>query len=120
MIYFLIGLFLLLTVVEIWWLLRRLSRSPRTAMARILAARGAARCVAAAHFLRGWAARPDPDQAALAAAWEQIELPLLQALPDCPPDFKIELVTALDEAVKACANREVAKRINTLRNSLLA
>jgi hypothetical protein len=116
--YFIIGLFLALTLVEIWWLLRRLSRSPRTATARILAAQGAARCVAAAKFLRDWTARP--DQAALALAWERIELPLLQALPDCPPDYKIELVTALDEAVKACANREVAKRINTLRNSLIA
>ena len=115
--FFFIGLFLVMTAVEVLWILRR-RRNPRTATARILNAQGAARCVAAARFLRGWAARP--DQAALVLAWDAIELPLLQALPDCPPDFKIELVDALDEAVKACTNREVAKRINTLRNSLIA
>jgi hypothetical protein len=88
------------------------------AVQRVLAANGAARCVAALGLLCALGDRG--DQTAIAAAWERIEMPLLQALPDCPPDAKIELVAALDECAKACRDRELAKRLITMRNSLIA
>jgi len=43
----------------------------------------------------------------------------VEALPDCPPDLKPALITALEAVAQATANRDTAKRIMTARNSLL-
>ena len=107
---------LVLAGLFIAWL-RRARINQKSAIERILVANGAARCVEAARTLRTLAT--SNDQAAIAGIWDGIELPLLQALPDCPPDYKIELINALDACAKACSNREVTKRIMTLRNSLI-
>jgi hypothetical protein len=107
---------LVLAALFIIWL-RRARINQKSAIERILVANGAARCVEAARTLRTLAT--SNDQAAIAGIWDGIELPLLQALPDCPPDYKIELINALDACAKACSNREVTKRIMTLRNSLI-
>ncbi len=107
-----------LTGLLITWLR---TRSGTTAAIRhgteeVLLANGAARCVAAARLLRALTGRSGE----LPTAWDQIELPLLQALPDCPPDYKIELINALDSAAKSTGHRETSRRILTLRNSMLA
>jgi len=88
----------------------------RDALREVLAHNGAGRCLAAIPLLRTLAA--DGDQRAIAAAWEELELPLVQALPDCPPDAKPELVVVLDACAQACSNRELTKRIMTLRRSI--
>jgi hypothetical protein len=108
---------LVLAVMLIYWL-RRPRIDQRGAIERVLAANGAARCVEAARTLRALAA--GSDQGAIAGIWEGIELPLLQALPDCPPDYKVELINALDACAKACTARDLAKRIMTMRNSLIS
>jgi hypothetical protein len=107
-----------LAIVAVAWLRDRDRRGRRDGIERVLAAVGPGRCVEAARLLRRLAERR--DQAAIAAAWEPIELPLLQALPDCPPDYKVELISALDDCAKACRDRELAKRLVTMRNSLIA
>ncbi len=89
----------------------------QSAVQRVLAANGAARCLEALRLLRALAGRG--DQAAIAVAWERIEMPLLQALPDCPPDEKNELIASLDDCAKLCRDRELAKRLITMRNSLV-
>jgi hypothetical protein len=83
----------------------------------VLATHGAVRCLKAAQLLRAMARKG--DQQAMLATWERLELPLLQALPDCPPDAKPGLMQALDELAKASTNRELAKRVMTLRNGLM-
>jgi hypothetical protein len=88
----------------------------RDAIREVLAHNGAGRCLAAIPLLRTLAA--GGDQQAIAAAWEALELPLVQALPDCPPDAKPELVVVLDACAQACSNRELTKRIMTLRRSI--
>lgn len=103
----------------IWWLRKRLQPGAgATAVEDVLAAQGTARCIAASRLFRGLAARR--DERAIARVWEAVELPVVQALPDCPPDYKIELINALDALANACATRELAKRIMAMRNSLLA
>jgi hypothetical protein len=88
----------------------------RDALRAVIAHNGAGRCLAAIPLLRTLAA--NGDQRAIAAAWEELELPLVQALPDCPPDAKPELVVVLDACAQACSNRELTKRIMTLRRSI--
>lgn len=101
------------------WLRRRPHRGAgRGDLERLLATHGAGRCVEAARLLRRLAERD--DSAAIAHAWEAIELPLLQAVPDCPPDYKVELINALDACARACRVVEVSRRLMTMRNSLLA
>ncbi len=107
---------LVLAGILIAWL-RRSRINQKNAIERILTANGAARCVEAARTLRTLAT--GNDQAAIIGIWEGMELPLLQALPDCPPDYKVELINALDACAKACSHREVTKRIMTMRNSLI-
>ena len=80
----------------------------------VLSARGAMRCQAAADLLAQLHRQDD-----IAACWEQIEIPLLEALPDCPPPFKAELIAVLDACASRCTKRELAKRIVTMRNALL-
>ena len=104
--------------VVLW--LRRRARpgASRADLERLLSTHGAARCVEAARLLRRLTERG--DSAAIAQAWETIELPLLQAIPDCPPDYKVELINALDASARACRVVESARRIMTMRNALLA
>jgi hypothetical protein len=59
------------------------------------------------------------DSTRIAAVWEEIELPLLQILPDCPPDSKGPLIDALDAAALVCRNRDTAKGMMTLRDSMM-
>lgn len=82
---------------------------------RLLTATGPARCLLAVEVLQALAGRG----AAIPAAWERIELPLLRDLPDCPPDAKPELVRVLEDCCAACRNRDVARRIMVLRDSLV-
>lgn len=103
-----------------WRMLRRRRRAGGGGGARaaaVLAAHGPARCTAALELLRRLARRG--DQRAIAAALDAVEMPLLQAIPDCPPPLKPELVDALDACARLCANRALAKRLVDLRNALL-
>lgn len=81
----------------------------------MLAAHGAARCLAALELLPWLTAHPEQ----IVAAWERCELPLVQALPDCPPASKAPLLRALENCSAACRNRDVARRIMVLRDSLV-
>jgi hypothetical protein len=65
--------------------------------------------------LRALAQRPD----AIPGAWEAIEIPLIQALPDCPPAAKADLMRALEDCATACRQRETARRIMLVRDSLV-
>jgi hypothetical protein len=106
-----------LTVLAVMLAKGRLGRRDWTARCEeVLTSHGAARCVIAARLLRDLTARSGRE---LADAWTRIEMPLLQALPDCPPDWKVELINALDAAAKA-APRDTARAIMTMRNSLIA
>jgi hypothetical protein len=89
----------------------------RAAVQQVLGAVGPARCLAAIRVLNDL--KDEANQRATTAVWDAIELPLLQALPDCPPDAKPVLMNALDALAKATANRELAKRVMTLRNGLM-
>ena len=86
-------------------------------LARLIQARGAARCLVAIGTLR-WLTGGDP--AGIPDAWERIELPLVQDLPDCPPDAKAPLLRALEDCAAACRHRETARRIMLVRDSLRA
>ncbi len=107
-------------ILLIVWLRRRTMPSVQVedAVARVLAAHGPARCLEATRLLRSLAERGPVER--ISPTWDAIELPLLQALPDCPPDYKIELINALDAAARACRQVETARAIMTMRNSLVA
>ena len=85
-------------------------------LTRLIQARGAARCLLAIEVVR----RLTGDPAGIPAAWERIELPLVQDLPDCPPDAKAPLLRALEDCAAACRHRETARRIMLVRDSLRA
>src|ERR1043165_8189302 len=106
-------------VVEIFLVMRVVRKQDvgRTAVQKVLGAVGPARCLAAIRVLNDL--KDEANHDATAAVWAAIELPLLQALPDCPPDAKPVLMNALDALAKATANRELAKRVMTLRNGLM-
>jgi hypothetical protein len=90
-------------------------RRVRASAERVVAAHGPRRCQHALDLLRELAHAPQE----LPEAWNRIELPLVEALPDCPPDTKPELIRALDAAARGCAHRDTAKRLTTVRNSLV-
>ncbi len=99
----------------LFWSSRR--HQAESLIASFLGATGPRRCILAPALLRRLAS----DAAdARQQSWEQIEIPLLQAIPDCPPALKGELVDALDTLARASTNRTLAKRINDLRNSVMA
>ena len=81
----------------------------------LLALRGPARCQAGVAALTAMAT----DPSGIPAEWERLELPLIQDLPDCPPATKAPLRRALEDCAGACRNREVARRIMVVRDSLL-
>ena len=81
----------------------------------LLVLQGPARCQAAVSALLALTT----DPAAIPTEWERIELPLIHDLPDCPPTTKAPLRRALEDCAGACRNREVARRIMVVRDSLL-
>src|SRR3954466_15254504 len=105
-----------------WWR----SRSPRAPRVRrgrpvplgpVLGSAGPARCAAAANVLDALAAVGDSEQ--IVDAWERLEGPLLESLPDCPPQLKPRLADALAACANACANRATSQALMTVRNSLI-
>jgi hypothetical protein len=113
------GLLVVAVAATIFWAwLRRGGGPARAGVAQVLAAVGPARCQCATGLLRRLAARGDARS--IASSLDAIELPLLQAIPDCPPPLKPELVDALDACAACTANRAVAKRLVDLRNALLS
>jgi hypothetical protein len=106
-------------IVAVFLVMRVLRKQDvsRGAVQKVLGAVGPARCLAAVRVINEL--KDEANQRATTAVWDAIELPLLQALPDCPPDAKPMLLNALDALAKATANRELAKRVMTLRNGLM-
>lgn len=91
---------------------RRAPAAP--AVERFMAARGAARCAEAVRVVRQLCETPNN----IPALWERIELPLVQDLPDCPPDTKRALITALEDCSTVCRHRDTARRLMIVRDSL--
>jgi flagellar biosynthesis component FlhA len=81
------------------------------------AARGAVRCMMAREAFEQLS--DSGNNATIIPLWNALEMPLLQALPDCPPQIKEPLANALSECAKRVTNRDVAKRMMTMRNSLI-
>jgi hypothetical protein len=75
---------------------------------------GAARCRAAIPLLANAIRHPN----AIPTFWEQVELPLVEAIPDCAPSDKVALVAACEALAQATRNRDIARRIMAVRNSL--
>lgn len=114
-----LGLALVVTAAR-WWGWPRLPRRSRDGarLARsVCATHGARRCVKAMELLETLVEAE--DGAAVAAAWGVLELPLLEALPDCPPDLKFRLITACEAAAGITAHRDTAKGLMAVRNSLV-
>ncbi|TVR09784.1 MAG: hypothetical protein EA401_12645 [Planctomycetota bacterium] len=78
---------------------------------------GPRRCELAAGVLRHLK-RVDPPQRRQ-EIWDHIEMPLLEALPDCPPELKPILINRLDELYRSLKHRDYQRRIMTMRNSLV-
>jgi hypothetical protein len=96
-------------------LLRRpVGPSPSDILA-ILQLRGSARCLAIIRMLSKARTQSTP---AILALWHQIEMPLLEVLPDCPPAAKNDLRQALEDCSAACADRDAARSIMTMRDAL--
>jgi hypothetical protein len=89
----------------------------RSDLTLVNAAVGPRRIAAATAVLEGLARRCDSE--AIAGTWHELEGPLLEALPDCPPEAKVDLAAALASCAEACANRESAQGMMLIRNSLL-
>jgi hypothetical protein len=82
----------------------------------VLMTQGPARCLQAIRVLRHLAYRGSTVE--LEMAWERIELALVQAIPDCPPDQKAALRDALEACSQACRRRDISRRMMDVRNSL--
>ncbi|MBA2479312.1 MAG: hypothetical protein H0V44_01520 [Planctomycetes bacterium] len=96
---------------------RRRSRTAASGIEDALAAHGAMRCIAIEGVLARLATRGgSPD---IVAAWARLERPLLEALPDCPPDLKAPLAWTLERCAQACSNRAIAQSLMTVRNGLM-
>ncbi len=98
------------------WPVRRGKDGTRLART-VCAAHGAQRCIKAMELLEALVEAEDGH--AVAAAWGELELPLLEALPDCPPDLKFRLITACETAAAITAHRETAKGLMAVRNALV-
>ncbi len=107
-------------MLAIIWLrsLQQRNGATRDRVERVLSAIGAARCIESVRLMSDLVQRGAGVE--LIGAWERIEMPLLQAIPDCPPDYKVELINALDAAARICPRRETSASMLTMRNSLLA
>ena len=118
-IYFLIALAVLLAAL---FGLARLARTAAGAAFAsecedFLTATGPKRCELSIGLLRHLQ-RVKPEQE-IHRIWDEIELPLVEAIPDCPPELKPVLIKRLDALYKICRNRSYQQRIMTLRNSLV-
>ena len=99
------------------WMMRRVA-NPRSHEARAREVAdfvGPRRLREASTLLRQAARR---GEAWIAPVWEVLELPLVEAIPDCPPPTRLELVAVLEACHERCRNRELQKRLMTFRNSL--
>ncbi len=96
------------------------ARAPRAARVQtvaVLRARGATRIQAALALFRLLALAGDERR--IERAWEEVEIPLIEVLPDCPPQLKQPLALTLDDLHGCCRKRELQHRIMDVRNSLL-
>jgi len=104
----------------IWWAAKlRSGPSPQVLeerLAQALKAHGAARCEAAIELLHGLARRGDPEL--IESMWDRLELPLLEAVPDCPPGSKSSLMQSLETCHGRIRKRELQRRLMDMRNSL--
>jgi hypothetical protein len=91
-------------------------RARHVALETVLAEVGSRRCLAATAALEGLA---EQDSETIAETWTRLEGPLLEALPDCPPEDKPRLAEALAECAERCSRRASARSMMLLRNSLL-
>jgi hypothetical protein len=107
-------------VIAIMLVMRLAKRSTMidSTVQRIVSAQGAMRCLLATQLFEQLAKRGNNSN--IVELWEKVEMPLLQAIPDCPPDQKTPLANAITDAAKQVTNREIAKRMMTLRNGILA
>ena len=96
---------------------RRSDVAVKGLMRRALEANGAGRCIAALAVLRQLRDLSAPET--VAGAWDVLELPLLDALPDCPPDYKTPMREALEDVAKRCAKRDIAQRMMVMRDALM-
>lgn len=102
-----------LAALVLWWRAGRRRRE----IDRVLRSIGSRRCAEALAMMRRLADRG--STAEIVAIWDRVELPLIEAVPDCPPLIKGELIAALDACALACRHVETARRINTVRNSMV-
>ncbi len=78
---------------------------------------GPRRCARAAEVLELLA---EEDSPTIAATWTRLEGPLLEAMPDCPPELKVRLGELLTACAERCSARSSARGMMALRNALLA
>lgn len=100
-----------------WHGLRRPQTDGRRLAQAVCATHGAIRCLRAMEMLENLAHVGDGE--AVVAAWTILELPLVAALPDCPPDQKFRLIAACEAAAGVTTHRETAKGLMAVRNSLV-
>ncbi len=50
--------------------------------------------------------------------WELLEIPLLEVLPDCPPDERTVLIARLNALYEATAHRALQKQVMDMRRKL--
>lgn len=87
-------------------------------LAACLEAGGAARCLTARDLLDGLARRGDGQL--IEAVWERLELPLLEAVPDCPPAARPALIDVLERCHRCTTRRTLQRRLIDMRNGLAA
>lgn len=97
----------------------RLRRPDRIGWEVVMKTHGAARCRLVVQIIHNQFLVGTFDEHRCAEYWNHIELPLVEALPDCPPDLKPVMREACDAFVQRVRNREFAKRIMAVRNSLI-
>ncbi len=112
-----VGVAILAVVVLAGWQ-GRIRSGGGASLDAVLATHGPARCLAAIRLLSHLATSTSQER--LPAVIEALELPLLQALPDCPPAAKPALAEALEACARGTTHRDAAKRLMTLRNALLS
>ena len=83
----------------------------------VLAVAGPARCERAVELFRRIVERRSARQ--LHRAFEALELPLVEVLPDCPRELQEELRRTLEACWDVTRHRGYQKRIMDLRRSLI-
>jgi hypothetical protein len=103
----------------LWWRERKKPGfGDEQQLRRILSMTGPARCVHAARLLQDVAGSGSTQR--IAKVFDGLEGPLLEALPDCPPDYKAEIIAALDLCARTCKDAVTTRKIVALRNSLMS